>query len=130
MTSTSLAEYLSDLEDALDLRSVPQVLIVDIVRQVQSHTEESGDSPYESFGSPTDYARRMVPESSMAAFWILIASTVVLTLGGGWLLVHGVISLIGGRTILWGIHPLFGIVVGGAAIIVWMAILIVRARKR
>ncbi|MFC6357002.1 hypothetical protein [Luethyella okanaganae] len=130
MTNEALSAYLDELGGALELRDAPTALVADVLRQVESHTKDTGEDPYVSFGKPADYAKNFTPHARMTRFWLLMVSTVVLTLGGGWLLVNGIIGIASDRTMLWGLSPWYGVIGGGLTIIAWIAMMLLASGNR
>lgn len=123
MTNRNIDIYVDELHTALELRGAQDDHIADVIRQVQSHLIDTGEDPYEAFGDPRDYAQQHAPHSSPVRLWSLIVISVALTVVGGWLLVNGLINLVGERLILWGVSPLWGIVVGSLLIVAWVVTL-------
>lgn len=131
MTPNTTNTYLDELRTALELRDADDDHITDVIRQVQSHLSDAGEDPYDAFGDPSDYAKQHAPDSTPTRFWTLIGVSVVLAVVGGWLLVNGIINLIGDELILWGVSPLVGIIVGGLLVATWIVTLtIVGSRRR
>ncbi|MHB8296505.1 MAG: hypothetical protein ACYDH5_18200 [Acidimicrobiales bacterium] len=54
--STDLESYRRKLVLALRLRDVPGAQIAQAVAEVESHIEQSGERPDDTFGSPRAYA--------------------------------------------------------------------------
>jgi len=52
-------EYLGDLSSHLHIRGVAENRIKEIVREVATHLEESGEIPSEAFGPAEEYAEKM-----------------------------------------------------------------------
>ncbi|WP_150461097.1 hypothetical protein [Nesterenkonia ebinurensis] len=132
MTMDRTTAYLDELHTALELRETRDSLTDDVVRQVESHIAETGEDPYEAFGDPVQYAQGHSPRSATAPFWALLAASVLLACGGGWLLLHGVINVADSREIFWGIGPIFGVTAGAALLFLWVAFLVTAgvARKK
>ncbi|WP_120004249.1 hypothetical protein [Nesterenkonia muleiensis] len=132
MTTDRTPAYLDELHTALELRETRDSLTDDVVRQVESHIAETGEDPYEAFGDPAQYAQWYSPRSTTTPFWALLAASVILAFGGGWLLLHGVINMADSRAILWGISPSFGVTAGAALLFLWVALLVTAgvARKK
>ncbi|SCF28062.1 hypothetical protein GA0070216_108159 [Micromonospora matsumotoense] len=124
MTHPDTDAYLDELRTALELRDASDHQTADIIRQTRSHLIDTGEDPYEAFGDPRDYAKQYAPHSTPVRFWALIIGSVILATTGGWLLTNGIINLVGGNTVLWGLPPVVGIIVGSLLIVTWMAALV------
>lgn len=125
MTHPTADAYLDELRTALELRDASEDQIADIIRQTRSHLIDTGEDPYDAFGDPRDYAKQYAPHSTTTRFWTLVVGSVVLATAGGWLLANGIINLVGKKTILWGLDPVVGIMVGGLLIVTWIVALAV-----
>lgn len=116
--------YLEELQSALELRDTSENQTADVIRQAKSHLLDSGEDPYEAFGAPAEYAKQYAPRSTTARFWVLVLGSVVLALVGGWLVANGVVNVVAETTMLWGLDPIVGIIVGALLILVWVASLV------
>lgn len=125
MTHPNADAYLDDLHTALELRDASEDQTAGIVRQTRSHLIDTGEDPYDAFGDPRDYAKQYAPRSTAVRFWALIIGSVVLATSGGWLLTNSIVSLVGENSILWGLDPLVGIIVGSLLIVIWIVALMI-----
>lgn len=125
MTHPNTDAYLNDLRTALELRDASEDQTADIIRQTRSHLIDTGEDPYDAFGEPSDYAKQYAPHSTTMRFWALIIGSVVLATSGGCLLANSIINLVGEKTILWGLDPLFGIIAGSLLIVIWIVALVI-----
>ncbi|GAA3935081.1 hypothetical protein [Microbacterium soli] len=130
MTNERASEYLDELRLSLELQDTHEDRIADVLRQVESHIADTHEDPYDSFGSPQDYAKQYAPSSAPIRFWPLVVASVLLAVAGGWFLSKGIIDLVGGRPLLWGIEPLWGVVVGALLLVAWVVVLTVAAQAR
>ena len=130
MTDDRTSTYLDELRLALEIRDAPEGAIADVLRQVESHIADTGEDPYESFGSPTDYAKQYAPTASATRFWWLVIASVLLAVAGAWLLIRGVIGLVGDELLPWGVEPVWGVVAGGALLVAWAVLLVAAALSR
>lgn len=122
--------YLDDLRTALELRDTGEDQTLDIIRQTRSHLIDTGKDPFDAFGDPRDYAKQYAPHSTTARFWALVIGSAVLATAGGWLLTNGIINLVGGDSMLWGLNPLAGIIVGSLLIAAWITGLVTAQHSR
>ncbi len=125
MTHPNADAYLDELRTALELRDTSDSQTADIIRQTRSHLIDTGEDPYDAFGEPSNYAKQYAPHSITVRFWALIIGSVALATTGGWLLANGMINLVGDRTMLWGVDPLAGVIVGSLLIVAWILALVV-----
>lgn len=90
-THTDDKRYRNELIAALRWRNVSGVRIGEIVAEVEAHTAESGQSAFESFGPPKEYAKQFEPTPGGGRRWGQGAwvGTIAAALGG-WLLAAGV----------------------------------------
>lgn len=114
-----LKRYLARMERVLRrLRIDPQV-ISDLLREVSSHVQDSGDDPIETFGEPEAYALRRVGVAhsnlrtpwwprliSMWLWWVAFATVANLFWNPGY----------SNRLVLWNIILVVGLVSSGLAI--------------
>jgi len=98
-----LTAYLDELESELAFRETPLDVIVDVSRQVQSHSVETGEDPYETFGTPAEYARAYAPRATSTRFWVLLVLSVIMATGGGFLLSDGIIAAVAERPAIGGL---------------------------
>jgi len=124
-----LTTYLDELESALAFRETPLDVIVDVSRQVQSHSVETGEDPYDTFGPPADYARSYAPRATSTRFWILLVISVIMATGGGFLLVDGMIAATAGRAALGGLPAPVILVTGIVLLIGWITGLMVASYR-
>jgi hypothetical protein len=125
VTSTATADYAAELTEALELRGVPSTMIRDIVAEVVSHAAESGADPRAEFGEPAAYAQRYASDFRIGRFWLLIAGTVALTVGGTLMLLSGVFGLQNPGYTLWELTPWTRVAIGAAALIAFVGVLLV-----
>lgn len=129
MSSGQLDDYGDQLTDELELRDVPIDAIERIVREVRSHTAESGEDPMDSFGTPQQYADHFAPRTwTRRALWWIVALAGLLGAGAGFLILSGIFGLLDSSAQLWGLPP--GVRLGGGVLclagfiglLVWMAV--------
>lgn len=133
MTETPQEEYAAELTEILELRGVPAAAAAQIVREVQSHIADSGEDPVAVFGTPSQYADNFTPKFRMTRLWMLIISSVILTAGGGYVLISGVFGLQSTAHELWGLPPWMRIAVGAVGIASFIALVLIvgaRAKRR
>ena len=130
MTRTPEEEYAAELTEILELRDVPAEAVTRIVREVQSHTVESGTDPNVEFGTPSEYADNFAPKSRMAKFWILVISSVILAFGGTSVLISGAFGLQSAAHELWGLSPWTRITIGAACIASFIALVLIAEVRR
>ena len=132
MTKTPQEEYATELAEELELRGVPAATATQIVREVQSHTADSGEDPITVFGTPGEYADNFAPNRT-ARLWMLTISSVILATGGGYVLISGVFGLQSPAHELWGLPPWTRIAIGAAGIASFIALVLIagaRAKRR
>ncbi|SDP16513.1 hypothetical protein SAMN04487905_102230 [Actinopolyspora xinjiangensis] len=66
MTAESAEKYRDELTFALRMRDVPADRIGDVLAEVDTHVAETGEGPVEAFGTPGEYAARVVEELGTA----------------------------------------------------------------
>lgn len=123
--------YQTRLVTALRRRDVSGTRIGEILAEIESHLAESGESVTDAFGSPEDYAARLVESTpardSRTPFAWLLPAVLPLGLAGGVALAEGAYRLgAGGRTD-WGwfeVAPLAQVGIGAAL----LAILVLLVR--
>ncbi|WAP51773.1 hypothetical protein OL239_18920 [Arthrobacter sp. ATA002] len=129
MTEQPYAEYSHDLRDALEFRGVPAEAATQIVREVESHTAESGEDPVAAFGQPGDYADNFAPRSRLVRFWALVISSVVLAGGGAYVLISGVFGLLSPSSTLWGLPPWVRVILGAAGIAAFVVLVLMAGAR-
>ena len=113
------AKYTQDLLSALRLRDVPSDRIGEVLAEVESHVAETGESPYDAFGTPQEYAAAVSPKIDpwSPALWAQAA------VGGltGWALAVSVMSLISGDDAPFGLPAglLLVVALGLGGLMVW-----------
>jgi len=133
MTEASPDDYATELTEILELRGVPTEAITQIVREVESHSVESGEDPFDEFGTPSDYANNFAPRSRLIWFWALLIPSVALAFGSAYVLISGVLGLQSSTVTLWGLPPWLRLALGAAGIVAWIVLLLVagtRAKRR
>lgn len=133
MTELRYDEYLDELREQLEFRDVPVAAVVEIVREVESHTAESGEDPTIAFGPPSEYANNFAPRWRMARFWALIVSSVILASGGAYVLISGLFGLQSSTVTLWGLPPWSRITLGAVGIAGFFVLVLVsgaRSKRR
>lgn len=130
MTQPDADAYLDELRTALELRETSDSQTADIIRQTRSHLIDTGEDPYDAFGELGNYAKQYAPHSTTARFWALIIGSVVLATTGDWLLTNGIVNLVGDKTMLWGLDPLVGVIVGSLLIVTCILALVVVGARR
>jgi hypothetical protein len=109
---SDIEKYNADLLVALRLREVPGPRIGDILAEVESHVADTGESPYEAFGTPRQYAGRVAPARTPAVRREMFGQA-VLGAAAGWLLARGAFSLVAGDDTVYGLLALgLGIALG------------------
>jgi hypothetical protein len=108
--------YTADLLLALRVRELPGVRIGEVLAEVESHVADTGEDPYEAFGSPRQYAQTIVPARTGAVRRDMFGQA-VLGAVAGWLLARGTFSLVSGEDTLYGLPVLLVLALGiGAAV--------------
>ena len=133
MTEASRDEYAAELSETLELRGVPAETITQIVREVKSHSLESGEDPVGEFGTPSDYANNFAPRSRLIWFWALLIPSAALAFASACLLISGVLGLQSSTVTLWGLPPWLRLALGAAGIVAWIVLLLMastRAKRR
>lgn len=110
--------YVDDLAFQLRLRDVPGERVGQILAEVQSHLDDSGESPADAFGPPAEYAKTLAaavpaPKPNLA---IIVAICGSLGSFGGFLILNGVFGLLGWEAPLFGLPAWVWIVVGVACL--------------
>lgn len=126
MTHETVEKYTAALVKELREKEVAGRVIGDAVAQVESHIAEGGEDPTEVFGTPREFAKQLAHGRKKAINWPLYIVSVILTLGGTLLLLKGSFGVIQNQTLIWGIPPLVGIIVGSLAIVTWIILMIVK----
>jgi hypothetical protein len=108
--------YTADLLLALRVRELPGVRIGEVLAEVESHVADTGEDPYEAFGSPRQYAQTIAPARTGAVRRDMFGQA-VLGAVAGWLLARGTFSLVSGEDTLYGLPVLLVLALGiGAAV--------------
>lgn len=134
MTDQELDNYEIDLAEELELRDVPPEVVERIVRDVRSHSAESGEDPFDSFGSPTRYADEFAPRSwtrRMLVPIVLVAA--LLGAGAAFMIISGIFGFISSSAELWGLAPGTRLIMGGlflGGFIGLLTTLTIRSRQR
>jgi hypothetical protein len=134
--STELESYRNDLLMALRLKDVSGPRIAEVLAEVDSHVQETGESPVEAFGPPKDYAHEVVtalrPDDATGMFmwdWGRAAVTGLGSFAGAVLLIEGLITSIAGGPGPSGLPPVVA-VVAGLILLVGIAFSLVRSTRR
>ena len=133
MTEAARHEYAAELTEILELRGVPPEAITQIVREVDSHSVESGEDPVGEFGTPSDYVNNFAPRSRLIWFWALLIPSVALAFGSAYVLISGVLGLQSSTVTLWGLPPWIRVALGVEGIVAWIVLLLIagaRAKRR
>ena len=125
MTEAARDQYAAELIEILQLRDVPEEAIAQIVREVESHTAESGEDPVSEFGTPSDYANNFAPRSRLIWFLALIIASIVLASTSAYVLISGVFGLQSSTVVLWKLSPWILIAIGTAGIVAWSVLLLI-----
>ncbi|WP_104087641.1 MULTISPECIES: hypothetical protein [unclassified Cryobacterium] len=125
MTEAARDQYAEELTEILELRGVPEEAIAQIVREVESHSVESGEDPVGEFGTPSDYANNFAPRSRLISFWALIITSIVLASTSAYVLISGALGLQSSTIVLWGLPPWTRIGIGMAGIVAWSVLLVI-----
>lgn len=108
-------KYTNDLLLALRVRELPGDRIGEVLAEVESHVADTGEDPYETFGSPRRYAQSICPPRTGAVRRDMFGQA-VLGAVAGWLLARSTFSLVAGDDSLYGLPVLLVLAVGvGAA---------------
>lgn len=129
MTEAAREKYSAELTEILELRDVPEEAITQIVREVESHAAESSEDPVSEFGTPGEYADNFAPRSHMIRWWALIFFSIVLASGGAYVFISGVFGLQSSEIILWGLPPWARIVIGAAAMVTFIVLLLIAGAR-
>lgn len=133
MTKAPQEEYAAELTETLELRGVPATAAARIVREVQSHVADSGEDPTATFGTPSQYVDNFAPKLRITRLWVLIVASVILAVGGGYMLISGVFGLLSPVHGLWGLPSWTRVAIGVAGIASFMALVLIpgdRAKRR
>lgn len=133
MTESCYEKYADELREVLEIRDVPLEAVEQIVREVESHTAESGEDPVVAFGPPNEYANNFAPRSRMAWFWALLVSSVVLASGGAYVLISGIFGLQSSSATLLGLPPWARVIIGAlgiAGFFVFVLVATARSKRR
>lgn len=126
--------YGIELAEELELRDVPPQVVERIVREVSSHTADSGEDPLKSFGPPSRYADEFAPRSGPRRMLVPLAFlAAALGAGGGLMLLSGLFGFMGSSAELWGLVPSTRLTVGILLLASFVALvtgLAIRSRKR
>jgi hypothetical protein len=116
-------KYTADLLLALRVRETPGDRIGEVLAEVESHVADTGEDPYEAFGSPRQYARTVAPARTSAVRRGMFGQA-ALGAVAGWLLASGTFSLVVGD------HTLYGLLVLALGVAAAVAmVLFVRRRS-
>lgn len=77
-------EYFKALALELRQRKLSEDLVADVLRELQSHLQETGERPEEAFGTPKSYAARLPKGTTVsrgAKVGYLAAAVLIITLG-------------------------------------------------
>lgn len=129
MTEAGRDQYAAELTEILQLRDVPEDAITQIVREVESHTAESGEDPTGEFGTPSDYANNFAPRSRLISFWALIITSIVLASTSAYVLISGAFGLQSSTVVLWSLPPWTRIGIGIAGLVAWSALLLIAGAR-
>lgn len=127
MTYEIVKKYTAELVKELRENDVAGKVIGDAVAQVESHTAEVDDDPTDVFGTPREFAEQLARGRRRSIGWPLYVASVILTLGGGILLLKGIFGAVQNQPLLWGIPSLAGIIVGTFAIVAWIVLVVIAA---
>jgi hypothetical protein len=127
MTHKTVDQYTAELAKELRKKEVAGEVIGDAVAQVESHVAEDGDDPTVVFGTPREFAKQLARGRKKPIGWPLYVASVVLTFGGGVLLLKGAFGVIQNQQLFWGMSPIAGIIVGSLAIVAWVILLVAAA---
>lgn len=133
MTEASRDEYVAELSETLELRGVPAEAITQSVREVKSHSLESGEDPVGEFGTPNEYANKFAPRSRLIWFWALLIPSAALAFVSASVLISGALGLLSSTVTLWGLPPWLRLALGAAGIVAWIVLLLMagtRAKRR
>jgi len=72
-------EYFKALAMGLRQRKLSEEQVADVLRELQSHLQETGQRPEETFGSPQEYAARF-PKGNAASLGMKVAYLAAFTL--------------------------------------------------
>ena len=78
-------EYFKSLATQLSQRKLSESQVADVLRELQSHLQDTGSRPADSFGSPKDYAGQFPAGHSISRgsnVGYLAAGVLVILLGG------------------------------------------------
>ena len=131
--TTQIDDYLAALTETLQLRDVPNDAIAEIVREVESHVVESGETPLEAFGSPGQYADSFASPKRARGFWSQVIAAGLLGFGGGYSLLAGILGLLSDDAGLPWLPPLAQLIVGIVGLLalgLLIARMAVRSRRR
>lgn len=132
--SSERDDYGTNLAEELGLRDVPEDVADRIVREVNSHVIESGEDPFETFGTPERYADEFAPRSwSRRMLWACVAVAAGLGFGGGLMLLSGIFGLIDPSVQFAGMAPEGRLAAGCILLVSLVGLLIcmaVRSRRR
>lgn len=121
-------DYATALTEELELRDVPPEAVERIVREVRSHTAESGEDPSDSFGSPSRYADEFAPQSVTRRMFVpMMLLAAALGVGAGLLLASGAFGLVDPADQFWGLAPVARLALGGALLVLLVLLVVVLA---
>lgn len=127
MTHETVENYTAELVKELRKKEVAGKVIGDAVAQVESHVAEDGEDPTGVFGTPREFAKQLARGRKKTIGWPLYVASVILTVGGGVLLLKGAFGVVQNQQLFWGMSPIAGIIVGSLAIVAWVILLVATA---
>lgn len=114
---TGVESYQQQLLLHLRLRDLPGPRIADVLAEVDAHTADTQEDPYEAFGPPKQYAAAVAASSGAKGGWRawLSAQQVAIAVAsgaGGYLLAGGVLGLGAGERGALGLPATLSVVLG------------------